>query len=197
MTDTTDRFEKTPSLIPIRQEVIHNLTQAADSQSKSPMRQASVATIGYDGSPQVRIMIVRAFEPETMALTVFTDARSPKVTGLNADARMQLMMYDPGTRTQIRISGQAELHHGDDLTEKLWKGLPEYGRGDYLSRQPPGEQIAHPGDSWEDTTLGNQNFMVLRIAIQEIDWLKLSAQGHRRALLTWDNGEYSARWLTP
>ena len=123
--------------------------------------------------------------------------RSPKVIGLTQDPRIQLLMYDAGSRTQMRVSGKAEIHHGDKLADTLWNGLPEYGRGDYLSRQPPGEQIAHPDDSWEDMTLGNLFFMALRIHIQEIDWLKLSAQGHRRALLSWDNGIYSGRWLTP
>ena len=97
----------------------------------------------------------------------------------------------------MRVSGKVTIHQGDALTEKLWSTLPEYGRGDYLSRQPPGEQIAHPGDSWLNQALGGQYFTVIEILITEIDWLKLSAQGHKRALLTWDDDTYSARWLAP
>lgn len=196
MTIDPDRYERFPSLLPVKEEVLRHLT-AAVKEKDSAFREASVASQGHDGHPQVRIMIARDFESEAMVLTFFTDARSPKVAGLQKDSVVQVLMYDPSIKTQLRISGEVEIHEDDALADQLWSNLPEYGRGDYLSRQPPGEQIAHPGDSWEDKTLGSQNFMALRVHIRAVDWLKLSSQGHRRALLTWDDGKYSARWLTP
>lgn len=196
MTDDPDRYNAIPSLVPVREEVVKLLRDAV-SKDGNAFRAAAVATTDPDGLPQVRIMILRSFDPARMHLTVFTDGRSPKIRELTASPNIQLLCYDPGQRIQLRISGKVEIHQEDDLCDSLWAALPEYGRGDYLSRQPPGEQIAHPGDSWADKTLGGQNFTVLRVVIQSIDWLRLSGQGHRRALLTWDNGKHSARWLAP
>jgi hypothetical protein len=196
MSENIDRYTGTPSLLPVREDALHALSLAATDKS-SHFRTAAVASIGHDGKPQVRTMIVRAFDPETHTLMVYTDARSPKVTGFEQNKDIQLLFYDPDTMLQMRVSGKVTIHQGDALTEKLWSTLPEYGRGDYLSRQPPGEQIAHPGDSWLNQALGGQYFTVIEILITEIDWLKLSAQGHKRALLTWDDDTYSARWLAP
>ena len=196
MSDGIDRFERIPSLIPVREEALRHLAHAA-SDTSSPFRTVSVATIGHDGTPQVRTMMFRGFDPDAMTLDLYTDYRSTKVRGLEKSPDIQILMYDPNSQTQMRVSGTAELHCEDDVASVLWSNLPEYGRGDYLSRQPPGEQIAHPGDSWEDKTLGGRNFTVLRVSILSIDWLHLSGQGHRRALLTWDDGSFSARWLTP
>lgn len=196
MTDDPDHYSPSPSLLPVRDEIIHLLHEAV-SESGNAFRTAAVATTSPDGLPQLRIMILRAFDAEQMILKLFTDGRSPKVRELMASPNIQLLGYDAGQRIQLRISGRAEIHQNDEQTEKLWAALPEFGRGDYLSRQPPGEQIAHPGDSWEDKTLGGQNFTVIELKIQSIDWLKLSGQGHRRALFTWDDGKYSARWRAP
>ena len=196
MSENIDRYSATPSLIPVHDDTLSALAHAAIDPS-SHFRTAAVASIGHDGTPQVRTMIIRAFDQKTHTLKVFTDARSPKVLGFERNSDVQLLFYDPDTRVQMRVSGRVTLHIDDEQTRRLWSAVPEYGRGDYLSRQPPGEQIAHPGDSWRNNELGDQYFAVLEITIREIDWLKLSAQGHKRALLTWDDDKYSARWLAP
>ena len=196
MTIDPDRYERFPSLIPVKEDVLRALHDAA-TNSDSPLRIATVGNVDPSGAPQLRSMVVRSFDEAIPQITFFTDARSPKVMGLEQNPRVQILMYDPLTHMQLRTSGVATLHIDDDLTARLWSDLPEYGRGDYLSRQPPGEQIAHPDDSWEDKTLGGRNFTVVSIKIVSVDWLKLSGQGHRRALLTWDNGNFTGRWVTP
>ena len=69
MSDGIDRFERIPSLIPVREEALRHLAHAA-SDTSSPFRTVSVATIGHDGTPQVRTMIFRGF---------VTDAATPEL----------------------------------------------------------------------------------------------------------------------
>lgn len=191
-----DQSARFPSLEPVREEVVAQLTRGA-ADKKSPLRWPTVTSVGSNGRPEARIMILRAFHPSDMSLLFYTDTRSPKWASLSERPFVEVLFYNSGQKTQMRVSGEAILHTRDEMTEKLWSDLPEYGRGDYLSRQPPGEQIAHPGDSWVDESFGSDNFGVVEVRIQAIDWLKLSHEGHKRALLTWDNGQYSARWVTP
>ena len=117
--------------------------------------------------------------------------------GLEQNPRVQILMYDPLTHMQLRTSGVATLHIDDDLTARLWSDLPEYGRGDYLTRLPPGSVISSPELIQHDHTLEDEYFTVIQVKISAIDWLKLSAQGHKRALLTWQDGNFSGEWRTP
>ena len=124
MSDGIDRFERVPSLIPVREEALRHLAHAASDPS-SPFRTVSVATIGHDGTPQVRTMIMRGFSADDMTVDLYTDYRSTKVRGLEQNPDIQILMYDATSQTQMRISGKTELHCENDLANALWSNLPE------------------------------------------------------------------------
>ena len=184
------------SLEPVRFEIIECLSRAAQD-SRHALRTPTVTSVDEAGRPQARVMILRGFDASQMVLRFFTDARSPKVASWKHSPFVQLLFYDAGARVQMRASGRVRLHHRDQLTEKLWSTLPEFGHGDYLSRQPPGSDISDPGDSWQDDDFGSDNFMVVEIEITEIDWLRLSQAGHKRARLIWRDGKCEGRWIAP
>ena len=196
MTDQIDRFDKTPSLMPLRRDLLRRLAHAAD-EAGSPLRLTSFASVSPDGTPQVRTLVLRHFAPETMTLRFYTDARSPKVADLETHPEVQVLMWDPDHKEQIRITGTAELHIGDELADQLWSTVPEYGRGDYLTRLPPGSPLNDPEEHGQDETFGGRNFTVICVKVSCIDWLKLSAQGHRRAQLRWVGDEVAGEWRTP
>ena len=195
--DTSDRYtDPAQSLEPVRYDIIEHLKKAV-SDKDSPFRDPVVTSVDNTGRPQARVMILRDFDPSTMCLRVYTDARSPKVHDLRSNAFVQLVLYDHDARLHMRVSGTVVLHVRDELTEKLWSSLPEYGRGDYLSRKPPGAMLSDPGAFELEPELGSENFMVVEIYIHEIDWLKLSSSGHKRARLTWREGRFEGQWITP
>ena len=74
MTDQIDRFDKTPSLMPLRRDLLRRLAHAAD-EAGSPLRLTSFASVSPDGTPQVRTLVLRHFDSETMTLRFYTDAR--------------------------------------------------------------------------------------------------------------------------
>lgn len=180
----------------VETDCVDSLIRAAKDRN-SPFRHVTVASVDEHGQPQTRTMVVRNFEPEQMTLFLHTDARSPKVAELTANPQVQLLFWHPAKSLQLRVSGAARFMEDDDHLASLWQDIPHSARSDYQSRQPPGEQIALPGDSWRDETLGRSAFAVLTIDVMQIDWLRLSRKGHRRALVAFDPQGRSSRWLAP
>ncbi|MAI91625.1 pyridoxamine 5'-phosphate oxidase family protein [Ponticaulis sp.] len=191
-----DRFSPNPSLIPVKEAILRNLKNAT-RKGESGQKLVSLASVAPDGTPHVRTVVIRSFDADEMTLTFFTDARSPKIAELKHQPIIQIMSYDPVSHEQMRIVGTADIHTEDELTRKSWQNIPEYGRGDYLTRLPPGSVISSPELIQHDHTLEDEYFTVIQVKISAIDWLKLSAQGHKRALLTWQDGNFSGEWRTP
>lgn len=186
-----------PSLESLRQDIVDTLKLAVRNRA-SPMRTPVIATVDSSGNPQARVMILRGFDDATMTLRLFTDGRSPKVGQLRYSSKAQAVFYDAAIKLHIRASGSVTLHSGKGLASGLWSELPEFGRGDYLTRLPPGDEIPDPTEGWQqEAAFGSDNFTVLDINVQEMDWLKLSAGGHKRARLVWQNGHCDGRWVTP
>ncbi len=192
-----DAFETQQGLEPVRLDFVAALRNAVSDKS-SPLRYPILASVDADGLPQARVVILREFDPDTMVLRVFTDARSPKMSQITLNPQVQFVFYDQGQKLHFRVSGSAVTHHQNDVTEAYWKDLPEFGRGDYLSRLPPGADIVQPEDGWRnEDQFGSDNFTVLEIRVSTVDWLKLSAGGHKRARLSWEDGECHGQWVTP
>ncbi len=181
----------------VRLDVVDAL-KLAERDPASPLRTPVIATVDKNGAPQARVMVLRHFDEKSMTLRLFTDARSPKLDQLRRNPNVQAVFYDGGRKLHFRIAGTASFKTQTSETDDLWGELPEFGRGDYLSRLPPGAQINDPTEGWiQEAAFGSDNFCVLEIAISEIDWLQLSASGHKRAQLKWRHGQCEGRWLTP
>ena len=74
---------------------------AAVREDKWPFKVMQVATIGLDGSPDVRTVLLRGVsEPENL-LTFHTDLRSPKIAELSRDPRIALVGVDTVQNLQI------------------------------------------------------------------------------------------------
>ncbi len=61
---------------------------------RSPFRTPALATLGRDGAPQLRTVVLRGFDPAARSLSIHTDRRSAKVAELAADPRAALHVYD-------------------------------------------------------------------------------------------------------
>lgn len=196
MTGPDTQDQAFSALTSVRYDIIEQLS-AAVSSSDAPFRTPIVSTVDAEGAPQARIMVLRAFDPDLMLLRFFTDSRSPKFSELKANPKIQLVFYDGALRLHMRVSGRASLHEKNMVTDGLWSQLPEFGRGDYLTQQAPGTEIPDPSQAWPDESMGSDNFALIDVKINEVDWLKLSRSGHKRAWLSFANGDFKGRWITP
>ena len=178
---------------------ITRLLEKAASDRKSPMHTPVVATADADA----RIMVLRKFDASDWTLRFHTDARAPKAAVIGDEAPVGVLFYDTEEKTQIRCRGKARIEGDTDLAQEAWEASDAYARRCYLGA-PPGEERGEPSSGLPDWVEGErptekqlaparQNFAVLLVKLESVDWYYLSNDGHRRAVF--ENGE--GRWLTP
>lgn len=179
------------------------------SDRRSPFHTPVLVTNGLDGSPAARTVVLRGFEPARRHLIVHTDRRSGKVAELSADDRAALVFYDARNRVQVRVGARGVVHRGDDEAAAAWGRVTPFGRRCYLGDPPgapsPESTSGLPVDldgsppSLERSESGFANFAVIALTVLTMDWLLLSARGHRRARFVWpaDGADARATWLAP
>jgi general stress protein 26 len=169
----------------------------------------TLATIGLDGSPQARTVVLRDIDPVAATILCHTDARSPKVAEIAAQPEVAWHFYDPRSRVQLRVKAIAAVHRAvadDPLALERWSASTLSARRCYLAPRPPGETADGPSANLPEGLLdrspvagedlpGRTNFAVVATRAVEIDWLWLRAGGHRRARFSVSGG--AARWLEP
>jgi pyridoxamine 5'-phosphate oxidase len=170
---------------------------------RSPFHHPVVATTGLDGSPQARTVILRGCDVAGRTLRFHTDARSEKVREIDADPRAALHFYDPGSKIQLRLTGEAALHRDDAIADAAWAGSRVFSRQCYGIAPGPGTPIAQSRDfvlpdvTDEATAAGRAHFTAVTIRVLRLEWLYLAAAGHRRARFAWAGDVASAEWLAP
>lgn len=171
---------------------------------RSGFHTVQLATVGADGGPRVRTVVLRAVAPSLRLLRLHTDARSAKAAELAAEARVEVCGYDPQAKMQIRARGVATIHGADVAADAAWAASAQGSRMAYRGAVAPGEALERPGLADPDgavreplSDLGREHFLALAIAVERLEWLHLAAGGHRRAVYAWSGGALSARWLAP
>ena len=176
---------------------------AAPGRSRFSMVQ--VASIGEDGAPRARTVVIRAVDTDARTLEFHTDRRSPKAKELQADPRVTVIGYDMEAGQQVRIQGAARLHIGDSEAMAAWGNARAESRMNYRSDFAPGEVLEDPrsGDlkamspTSDDLKIGFDKFCRVIVEVQTVDWLNLAAEGHRRAMHVWAKDRWDSTWVAP
>ncbi|MGJ3264050.1 MAG: pyridoxamine 5'-phosphate oxidase family protein [Salinarimonas sp.] len=170
---------------------------------RSPYHTPCVATIGLDGRPRQRTVVLRGVEPATARLRFHTDARTEKVAELRQDPRIALHAYDPSGKLQIRVEGRATLHGDDAVAEQSWRATRMASRGVYATDPAPGSALDEPGgyrlpEDEGAILAGRAHFRVVEIAAESLETLWLAHDGHRRARFVLDGAARAeGTWLVP
>ena len=168
---------------------------------KSDFRIAQVATVDAAGRPSIRSVVLRGFDADARVLRFHTDYRTAKVGVIRDRPQICVHFYDTREKVQLRLDCHARLHHQDAVCSSAWSALQPMSRACYAQDQAPGTIAAAPelatspaGDQACDAF---ENFAVVTARIDTLEWLYLSAAGHRRARFAWDAGGDTATWLAP
>jgi hypothetical protein len=192
----------------VKEEAFALLT-AGVTDRRSFFHTPAFVTLGLDGFPSARTVVLRGFDSGSLVIVVHTDHRSRKVTELSADNRAAAMVYDQKMKVQVRLAGLCTVHHGDQIALRAWRRLPVSSRRVYLGAAPgamSGDATSGLPASLEtqapsigDSEFGFANFAVIHMRLHTLDWLYLRARGNRRARLTWaEGGDGETRtWLAP
>lgn len=182
----------------VRDDIVRLLTHAADDRH-SPMHTPVIATQDADA----RIMVLRAFDPQDWTLRFHTDARAPKCSQLAEGSPVGVLFYDREEKVQLRCRGSGRIEQTSSLAQRAWETSDAFARRCYLGAAP-GEESEGPTSGlpqWvegqrpgeEQLAPARENFAILIVNVQSVDWYHLASGGHRRAIF--EGGE--GRWLTP
>ncbi|PPC86048.1 MAG: pyridoxamine 5'-phosphate oxidase [Hyphomicrobium sp.] len=165
---------------------------------RSPIHTPAIATVALDGTPRVRIVVLRHIDPTARTLRFHTDKRANKIAEIERNPAVQVLCYDPSSKIQLRLLGRARVHHADDVAHQAFTRSQPQSQLCYRQSASPGSLGSEP------TTLtdpaehdGEQNFTAVVVQIDELEWLYLAAAGHRRARYTWSDGNLKSTWLAP
>lgn len=176
---------------------------------RSPMRTPVLATTGLDGAPEARTVVLRSADAAQWALTFHTDRRSGKIRELEREPRATIVAYDAGSKIQLRCWGKVSVHSGDRRAADAWARSQPHSRIGYRQALPPGTSLATPRCAASDPDVaqsallaqpaaGLENFVVLALAIEQMEWLYLAHLGHRRARFARSpSGRITSTWLVP
>jgi hypothetical protein len=164
----------------------------------SAFRTPTIATVGPDGAPRIRTMVLRRFEPAARRLTLHTDRRAAKLIDIAQQPCVAVHVYDARAALQVRLAARARIHADDEVARDAWAaGAPSSHFG-YAITPAPGTEIAAPPPAAIGDESGFRNFALATLTFDTLEWLWLYHGGHRRARFTWaDDGSHSASWLVP
>lgn len=159
---------------------------AAVRDRDHPFHLVTVATIGRDGGPKARAVVLRRVDPAARRLGFNTDARSEKIAELRAEPRIVAQAFDPVARLQLTVAGLATLHQGDAVARAAWDASALMSRTCYGQSHAPGAVIANadgysrPPATAEATEAGFAHFVAVDITVETLDVYALHSAGHRR-----------------
>jgi len=180
------------------QEIANALLQEGVDCRESPWRHLILANVADADRPELRLLVLRGWEPAARCITLHTDSRSAKMASLRDGSQVALLGWDPARRIQLRLAGRLAVLQGD-AAAGAFAALPAHGQRIYATRLAPGTPIADPdalGPALASEAAGAV-FTVLRITLAALDYLHLPAGGQHRARLTWADGQAQATWVAP
>lgn len=175
-----------------------------DSQCHTPV----VATVGADGRPAQRVLVLREYDRENHILRFHTDARSDKISEIAEQPRCSVLLYDTAAKIQLRLGGMVRIETKGALSEQAWLDADNYARRCYLAMPGPGTPAEAPtsglpaqleGAKPSDAQLepARSNFAILMVRVEIVDFLYLAHQGHRRARFERTADRWTGQWLVP
>lgn len=164
---------------------------------RSPFHTPTLATIGADGWPSARTLVLRGFDAAARTLRLHTDRRATKWDELAREPRCAIHFYDPGAQVQLRLRARAALHAEDAVAEAAWSVSRPFSRLCYAIEQAPGSRAPAPPPAPREEAGGRANFGALQLTFDALEWLWLAHEGHRRARFAWSDGAMEATWLVP
>ncbi|MEH0157872.1 pyridoxamine 5'-phosphate oxidase family protein [Limibacter armeniacum] len=163
---------------------------------KHPFRFFTFGTVDADtGFPEIRTVVKREVT-QKLEFFFYTDTRSPKVRQVQKNGNVSALFYHPKKQLQVRVKGVADVVDKESpLYKEHFKKLKQSGvLKDYTTAVSPGSPLE---DNEEIGFVDKIHFSVIRIQALYLDILKLSQDGHIRALYTKRDGAWEETILVP
>jgi len=176
------------------------LADAIEQRSAFTMLQ--LATIGEDGAPKVRTIVLRGVVELGRSVTFITDLRSPKIREIRADPRVSLLGFDADAGLQLRMEGHAEIIEGEAERRSAWDNLRPHTHILFRTPLAPGtvmksaRTIGAQGDPGS-TGVPHPHFGLVRVVLEKLDWLDLSTEPHSRCAFRHEENKWIGTRIAP
>ena len=183
-------------------ETAWGLLQEGATNRKKPFHTPAAASISADFKPSIRTVVLRSIDQTKKTVRFHTDIRAKKYAELTANPYLAFHFYDEAEKVQIRLETTACLHNRDEVAAEAWSLSQPMSKVCYATPITPGASVLMPPASLSleeaNMEIGYGNFGVVEGAINYLEWLKLSATGHKRAGFRWEaDGTLVCEWLGP
>ena len=182
-----------------------DLILAGAERTDHPFGLTYQGSVGGQGVPRQRTVVLRAAERDRAELRIYTDRRSIKARELTHNPLLSYLFWDPETR--IQFSGHGPTHWlAQEEARSIFASLPKHGRKAYATVRPPSTPLDRASDglpadwadrSCEQTDYASANFGVLVTRIEYADVLQLDRHHNLRLTATRSGEDWSLRWVTP
>ena len=162
---------------------------------------------GNDKDLDGRIVVLRKADQKNNFIQFHSDIRSPKIEKIKKNPNCSILFYGKKEKIQLRLKTECEVNCNNKITKESWEKTGHVSRKCYLVTNEPGAVSEKPTSGLngkfdnfdftkEESEEGYKNFSVIRCKIKSIEWLYLTAKGHRRALINFE-GSKKFTWLVP
>ena len=187
-----------------------SLIEPGATERRSEAHCPTVATLDATGLPSQRVMILRHVNWAARKLRFHTDARSTKTLTLSKRNAASVLFYLPEAKIQLRLNGTISMTTTGDEVDQAWNNATLFARRAYMATTAPGTVVEEPVSGLpafiegrqpteQDITPARENFALLHVEFDTVEWLYLANSGHRRARWRWglDCANWEGRWLIP
>lgn len=166
-----------PEALPAAAAFCWQMLVRATRDRKADWRTPVLATVGLDGAPRARVLVLRGADPQAGLLWLHTDSRSAKLAELAGEPRAALTFWDSRRALQLRVEGCARIESDPALLAEAWARVPEGSRRNYAT-------VAAPGSPWTGDSVcaadGAANFAMVAVRAERMEWLWLGPVAHQR-----------------
>ena len=156
----------------------------------------------FDG----RIVVLRKSDQKNKTIQFHSDIRSDKIEKLKKNPNAAMLFYDKEEKIQVRLKLECTVNHDNAITKESWSKTQHISRKCYLVDNGPGSVSKFPTSglkpeldnfefTMEQSEVGYKNFTVIQCKVKNIEWLYLTAKGHRRARFDLETNKNT--WLVP
>ncbi|MEH6681604.1 MAG: pyridoxamine 5'-phosphate oxidase family protein [Sediminicola sp.] len=174
-------------------ELREELQQGAVTKGH-PFRYGTLGTVGLDKLARLRMVVIRKLS-EDLKVSIFTDARSKKVSHIKENNRVSLLFYHPAKLLQVRMEGLATITEEQGILERMWREVPKEAQTEYTAKAAPGSSIPK-GERTEYLTEGH-HFCILEVHPFKIEYLKLQRPEHVRIRFSKKEDQWKGEFLVP
>ncbi|MGT2477699.1 pyridoxamine 5'-phosphate oxidase family protein [Paraburkholderia terrae] len=176
---------------------------AAVCEENNPFKVMQAATIGLDGGPNVRSVLLRSVSERENLLTFHTDLPSPKIADLSREPCIALVAVDLVRNLQIRVSDEASIVRSGQARLHAWRSSP-HDLLVYRAQLAPGTPISDPEDALRQThpvpdpDEGLKHFCVVEVRPATLEKLEhLTVGRQQRARFVRQGDIWLRNWIAP